>query len=126
MDKTFTSDKERIPKASSYSLRSSSLSKAMSDSDLPFSIHLIQGPFAFFLDAYFWPPNPNIDCERLYVRVGAVPSREAHWAREFLESIAIPELVAWAQQIASLPINSPVRRETQHFSRGLPEPPPQL
>ena len=92
----------------------------MSDGDVPFNVHTIQGPFAFLLDAYFWPPNPNIKYERIYVRVGAVPSTEARWVREYLESTAIPELVAWAQQIASLPLNSPARRETQHFSRGLP------
>jgi len=66
----------------------------------------------------FWPPNPNVHYERLYIVVGAVAAGDVPRAREALEARIIPEVVAWAQRLASLPLNSPERREKQHLGRN--------
>ena len=69
--------------------------------------------------AYFWPPNPNVPYERLYMRLGAVPSDQVQTIRQKMESEVVPELILWIRAIVSLPPNSPIRREQQEFRRIL-------
>ena len=69
---------------------------------------------------FFWPPNPNVPQERLYIRTGAVPEVKADEAREFVENSVIPEFAAWLQAILALAPDSTIRREEQYFERALP------
>lgn len=68
------------------------------------------------MDAHFWPPNNNVPHERLYVRAGTVPCREAADARRLVEQQAIPRLVDWIAGILRLDVKSPIRRKQQVIS----------
>jgi len=120
MLKNFTTEKGPLPKNYGYPLRSSFLLQALEEGNVPFGVNLIQRNISSCISVDFWPPNPNVDYERLYIVTGAVPSAEVHSVRDFLETTGIPQLVSWAQQIATLPLNSPRRREKQHFGLNFP------
>jgi hypothetical protein len=117
----FISEKEKLSKGCGYPLKSSVLAKALEEGGVPFGVQLVQGHRGPSIGVEFWPPNPNVHYERLYITSGWMKSAEVHAAREYLETVAIPELVSWAQGIASLPLNSPVRREKQRFGRDIPQ-----
>ena len=113
-------DKARIPKGSSFVLRSSAMEEALRAGAIVTEVHLHHvGPGIFF-DAWFWPPRPNVPLERFFVRAGCVPSHQARQAREYVESRVLPDFILWASQILALPSNSPVRRSNQTFFRGFP------
>ena len=100
----------------SYALRSSVLEQALSHAGIQLEVHLVHsaGGGGLFT-GYFWPPNFNVPYERLYIQAGAVPSSSSKIAREYIEETVIPQFVAWVLAILARPINSPVRREEQHF-----------
>jgi len=110
-------DKDKIPKGSSFVLKSSIFEEALQSAGITTDTHLnhINNPRRLF-DAYFWPPNPNVGYERLYVCAGIVPSAEAAAARQFVASQVIPQFIAWASSILAEPQTSPIRRAQQHFS----------
>jgi len=114
----FTSEKSKLPKGYGYPLKSSFLQRALSEGGVPFSVHHIQRHPGGSIGVEFWPPNPNVHYERLYITADGVAAADVPRAREALESHIIPDLVAWAQRLASLPVNSPERREKQHFGRN--------
>lgn len=118
-------EKSRLPKGMSYVLRSSVLEHALSSAGIMLETYLVhtpgQTPGCAFFYADFCPPNPNVAHERLYVQAGAAPSARSHEVRQYIECSVIPEFVAWVEGILALPINSPVRREGQRFSRVVPE-----
>ena len=72
-----------------------------------------------FFECLFWPPNPNVRHERLYLRAAAVPSSEVGEARHYFEAEVLPALMTWIEAILSLPVDSTLRREQQHFVRSL-------
>jgi hypothetical protein len=113
-------EKAKLPKGMSYPLRSSYLSEALRAAGITLAAHLIHQPASILFEAHFWPPNPRIRHERLYIIVAAVPALQRRFAREYLEGTAVREFVAWVQDIVSLAPNSPVRREQQYFRRDLP------
>jgi hypothetical protein len=96
---------------------------ALQRGGITLSTHLIHGGSHAFFDAFFWPVRRNVPYERLYVRVGTVPSMRKQFARQYLEGTVVPQFIAWVQGIVSLPPNSPVRREQQCFWRDLPPDP---
>jgi len=113
--------KAKLQKGMSYPLRSSFLSEALQNGGITLAAHLIFHRGGVLFDAHFWPPNPRIRHERLYIRVAAVPSVQVRFARQYLEGTVIREFVAWVQGIVSLAPDSPVRREQQYFRRELPQ-----
>jgi hypothetical protein len=109
-------EKEPLPKGASFVLRSSSVEDALRSAGISVQTSLRHVNSRIFFDAYFWPPNPNVAHERFYIRAGVVPSPMAREAREFVETSVLPQFIAWASDILSLPYNSPVRRAQQLFS----------
>lgn len=108
--------KDRLPKGLSFVLRSSVMEEAFRSAGITTDASLHHLCSGIFFDAYFWPPNPNVAYERFYIRAGVAPSSQAREARDFAERIVIPRFVAWAGHLLSLPLNSPTRRDPQHFS----------
>lgn len=108
--------KDKIPKGFSQSLRSSVLMEALRHARIEFHTHLIltNNQRRFFV-AEFWPANPNVAYERLYIQSGMVVAKDARSARAFMEENVVPRFVSWVQDIARRPANSPVRRERQLF-----------
>ena len=113
-------EKKKLSKGLSYPLRASALEAALSDSAIAADAHLIQGGGNKLFECFFWPPNPNVPHERLYIRTAAVPEASANEARFFVEKSVIPEFAAWLKGILALAPNSTVRREEQYFERSLP------
>jgi hypothetical protein len=70
-------------------------------------------------ECFFWPPNPNVAHERLYIRTSAVQRAKVHEARILLENSVLPEFATWLQGILALAPASAIRREEQHFERAL-------
>jgi len=112
-------EKRKLAKGLSYPLRASVLEAALSAFTI--DAHLIQGGGRrnVLFECFFWPHNPNVSHERLYIRTTAVPVANAHEARTFIENSVIPELSTWVQGILALAPNSTVRREEQYFERSL-------
>lgn len=113
------SEKEALPKGMSYPLKPSFLAQALDEAGINLDAHLRRSLSAPYFRASFWPPNPNVSYERLYMTLGAVPSEHVHEICQRMESQIVPEMIRWIQGIISLPPNSPIRRETQEFSRFL-------
>ncbi len=112
--------KEKHPRDTSYALKSSVRATALESAGVNLHTHLILTHSKIFFDAFFWPRNERVQYERLYVRVGAVPSIEARDARHFVEEFVIPEMIAWVREIIRLPANSPRRLSEERFLREWP------
>jgi hypothetical protein len=112
--------KPKAPKGMGYPLKSSVLVAALAEAGISIDLQLSFNDGHIFFDAFFWPPNPNVPYERLYVRAGAVPANEIRDARLDLENVVLPGLVAWMKEILALPKNAPRRREKQSFSGHFP------
>jgi hypothetical protein len=112
------SETAKLPKGQRYPLKPSALEAALAEAHIAIDTHLIRSPGDLF-DAYFWPPNNNVPRERLYVRVGSVPSELVADARRHVESVMIPTLVKWIADILVRDCNSPVRREQQRLDLKL-------
>ena len=114
------SRKNKLPRGMSYPLQTSLLESAFREHGIDLETSLVLGSSGVLFECFFWPPNPNVSHERLYIVSGMVPSNEARTARLFMETVVIPEFVSWLQGILSQRKNSTVRRENQHYSRSLP------
>lgn len=105
-----------------YPLKSSVLENALMSAGITLHTHLIQRPGKIFFDAHLWPPNPNIPYERLYIRASAVPTEKGQTARDYLETVVIPDLISWINNLLAQPPNSTQRRERgDYFRRDLPD-----
>ncbi len=113
-------EKAKLPKDMSYPLQSSILETEFLAHDICLDAHLVQGGSSHLLECFFWPPNPNNNHERIYIRTSATPSVRSHELRLFINDSVIPELIDWIKKILALPPNSTRRREVQHFVRELP------
>ena len=112
--------KSPIAKNMSYVLKSSMLEQALLQAGIELETHLVHGHGVGLFTGYFWPPNPHVPHERLYIQAGVVSRNLSQMAREHIEKIVIPEFIAWARAILALPVDAPVRREKQRFSAVLP------
>ena len=110
--------KDKIAKGTSFILKSGAFEDALTAAGISVETSLLHVNSAIFFDAFFWPPRPNVQHERFYVRAGSVQASQARPAKEFMESIVIPEFIQWAQGILALPLDSPVRRSEQVFTRN--------
>ncbi|MCY1640676.1 hypothetical protein [Methylorubrum sp. SL192] len=109
------SETAKLPRGQSYPLKPSIMEAALKTAHVSIDTHLVRGPGKIF-SADFWPPNPNVPHERLYVRIGSVPAEQAQAARDRFERAVVPALVAWIGNILALDPQSPVRREKQRLS----------
>lgn len=108
------SETAKLPKGQSYPLKPSTLEAALADADVTIATHLIRSSGKLF-DAHFWPANPNVPHERLYVRVSSVPNEQAKTARHRIETEILPALISWIGNILAQDQRSPVRREQQYL-----------
>jgi len=113
---TLHSQKAPLPKSRRFVLRSTSLEQALREAgiQLETSLRFVSSDVYFL--AYFWPPNPEVPHERLYIQAGSVPSAEAFASREHIERSVLPRFALWVNRLLSLPLNSPIRREKQIFN----------
>jgi hypothetical protein len=115
------SETEKLPKGQSYPLKPSVLADALARAGIEIDTHLIRSSSQRLFDAYFWPTNGNVPYERLYIRVGSVPSDKAAIARRWAEDAVVPRLVRWIAAILAMDPKSPIRREEQSIHLSLPE-----
>jgi hypothetical protein len=108
------SETAKLPKGQSYPLKPTALEAALASANISIQLHLTRSPSGLF-DAYFWPSNPNVSYERLYVRAGSVPKERSAEVRHRMETVVIPSLVKWIADILAQDRNSPVRREQQRI-----------
>jgi hypothetical protein len=106
------SETGKLPKGHSYPLQPTALEAALVGAGISIDLHFIRKPGDLF-DAHFWPPNANVPYDRLYVRVGSVPTEKAAEARHRMEAIVIPSLIKWLADILAQDRKSPRRREKQ-------------
>jgi hypothetical protein len=106
------SETAKSPKRQGYPLRPSTLGDALKHAGVSIDVHLIRQPGTIF-DAHFWPPNPDVPYERLYIRVGSVPVEQLGAIRREFEAKTIPVLVKWIASILAQDSKSPIRREKQ-------------
>jgi hypothetical protein len=109
-------DKDKIPKGTSFVLKSSTFDEALQSASITTDTHLKHTNNSRILFAASFSPNPDVDYERFYVSAGIVPSTVATAARQFVASQVIPQFIAWASGILAEPPNSPIRRAHQRFS----------
>jgi len=110
-------NKRKIPRGSSFVLKSSIFEEALQSAGITTDTHLYHSNNSRSLfAASFSPPNPYVGYERFFVTAGIVPSAEAEAARQFVASQVIPQFIAWASSILAEPQTSPIRRAHQHFS----------
>jgi hypothetical protein len=111
----------KLAKGMSYPTNSSTLAEALDAAGITLSASLDYHHAGRFLHAYFWPPNPNVPYERLYMQVGSVPTVRARLARRYFQLSVLPSLIHWVQNILGRPQDGPIRREQQLFARSLPD-----
>ena len=111
------SEKDKLPKGLSYALKTSILQKAFDDQNITISTNLIYSKSEIFFDAHYWLPNKNCDYCRFYIRAGTVKSEDRQRAYKFMQEKVIPDLVKWANEILSLPDNSPKLSKQPYFTR---------
>jgi hypothetical protein len=112
--------KQPLPKGMGYPLKPMLLEAALRQSAVMLQWSLDRNASGSLFECFFWPPNPNVDYERLYFRSSAVPSDKVLEAKRYIEGVVIPQLQRWLEYILSLPADSTVRREKQLFTRELP------
>jgi hypothetical protein len=104
----------KLPRGQSYPLKPSKLEEALASANIAIDAYLTRTPGRYF-NACFWPPNPNVSYERLYIQAGSVPIDEAERARSEIEETALPAIVEWIAGILALDPKSPIRREQQNL-----------
>jgi hypothetical protein len=109
-------ENDKLPRGRSYPVQAGTIASALAkagvtlDCTINYNNNLRTG-----FTAHFWPPNPNVGVERLYIEIGAVSSEEIADARRHMNESILPAFVTWIRGLLSLPLESPVRREKQIF-----------
>lgn len=110
-----TIKKEKIPRGFSYPLKTSELIAAYNSAEINTETILNYSLNYSNFRVHFWPPNVNINHERLYIVIGAVPTELAYTAREIMKSKIIPDFIKWIKNLLLLPVNSPMRSQSQFW-----------
>lgn len=107
----FYSETGKIPKGYGYVLKPSTISDALQSAGLDINAHLVRSHGRRLFDAHFWPPNPDVPYERLYMTTGTAGANDLPELRRKAERDALPMLVRWISTILSADPRSPLRRE---------------
>lgn len=113
-----TIDKDKLPKGSSYVLKTSVLQKVIEESGVDLNINLIYcGPPSKMpiFEVHFWLPNANVSYDRFYIRTGFVQSKHRKKISDLVNLIVLPEFIKWASYLVNLPINSTERKQELMF-----------
>lgn len=108
-----TIKREKIPRGFSYPLKTSELIAAYDSAEINTETILNYSFNPANFRIHFWPPNVNINHERLYIVIGAVPTESAYAAGEIIKSKIIPDFIKWIKNLLLLPVNSPMRNQSQ-------------
>ncbi|AAN49356.2 hypothetical protein [Leptospira interrogans] len=108
-----TIKREKIPRGFSYPLKTSELIAAYDSAEINTETILNYSFNHPNFRVHFWPPNVNINHERLYIVIGAVPTESAYAAGEIIKSKTVPEFIKWIKNLLLLPVNSPMRNQSQ-------------
>lgn len=117
--------KDRLPKGLSYALKPSVLGEALAFAEVKTPARLYQWRENKYhrngtiFSAYFRALGVFIHDETdvLAITSLALPSHHRHEARQFVETVILPEFILWITDIERLPLNSPMRHERQEFER---------
>jgi hypothetical protein len=112
---SFESTTEKLPKGESYIVSRSRLAVALTTAGLEVATTLRRGRRRIIFDASFYPSGHNFPYERLFIRVGRVPSAEAECIRGIVDREALPRLTDWLKHILRHDVRSPLRREEQRI-----------
>jgi len=107
----------KLPRGMSYPLKTAFLAETLRTAQIELDTSLVRGTSGALFEAHFWPPNPDVGYERLFLRACAVAAADSSKARAYLETSVVPEFIAWVRAILSAPMNSPARRDQQYFVR---------
>lgn len=121
MPLTMHVEKAKLPKGMSYPMKTSVLHDAFMAAGIEVDTQIILAPSKIFFDAYYWLPNDRLPYDRIYIRIGTIPNAEAHAARNYVEGVVIPELIAWLQNVLALPPESTQYHQEHNFWRDFPQ-----
>lgn len=97
--------KEKIPKDYSFVLKTSQLEELLRDGNINTDVTLHYWKpqlIGSIFEVHYWLPNENIPYNRLYIRAGAILSKDIHFARESLFTKGLPEFIKWIKNIEQL------------------------
>lgn len=109
----FSSETGKIPVGYGYVLKPSIVSDALQASGVDINAHLVRCHGGGMFHAHFWPSNPNVPYERLYMTAGTAIGKDLSNVRRRVEFEALPTLVRWVSEILAMDPRSPIRREQQ-------------
>ncbi|AXR68913.1 hypothetical protein [Leptospira mayottensis] len=112
--------KNKIPRGFSHPLKTSELISAYDSAEINIETFLNYNFKPPYFRVEFWPPNPNINHERLNIDIGAVPTESAHVARKIMKFKIIPEFIKWTKNVFLLPVNSPKRYQRLFWEFKIP------
>ena len=98
--------KNKLPKGSTYPLKSSLLKVALEASDINLPVTLCYEDSADLFVAHYFFPRTWEDFEKINIFSGSVSSRDSEEAIEHLESRVIPEFITWLSEYVNAPENS--------------------
>jgi hypothetical protein len=109
----FTSATGAVPKGYGFVVKPSLVGNALKVAGVEIDAHLIRRHSMGLFVARFWPPNPNVPYDRLYMTSGTARALDLHELRRRVELEALPHLVRWISGMIALDPRSPIRRESQ-------------
>ena len=106
----------KLPKGLSYPIQTGVIAAALQDAGVTLDCTVnYYNQLGTGFAAWFWPPNPDVQHERLYLTIGAVRAEEAAAHRQRMSETVLPEFIAWVRGLLSLPANSPIRCAQHEF-----------
>lgn len=113
------SEKDPLPKGLCYPLKPSALEAALKVAKIEIDTSLVRSRRSVgAFNASFWVPNQNVPYERLNILVGAIPAIRLAEVSARIETILLPRLVSWIENILSLDEQSVIRRDGQALILG--------
>jgi hypothetical protein len=112
--------KKKLPKGTSYPLKTSMLLEAMKKEGIDLDVNLhysagVGGCLSF--GATFYPPGGIYQNEHILIFVNNVPAIEAKAARAYMEEEILPSFIQWLKDILAHPLKSTLRQERQEFHK---------
>ena len=108
-------EKDKLPRGLSYPVMTGMIATTLDEAGITLDCTVIYSSSLSGFTAHFWPANPNVGFERLYLQVGAVSSDDVAEIRRRMIEFVLQAFVTWVRGLLALPEASPVRREKQEF-----------
>ncbi|WP_088044593.1 hypothetical protein [Bacillus sp. EAC] len=111
--------KPKIPKEYTYILKTSQLEEILMQNKYTIHVDLvywIPAEIGSILEVHYWLPTSNLPYSRLYIRAGALRTKDVKEAREEMITSVFPEFIKWLDFHMKLPDNAPQFFKTPYFS----------